>query len=369
MRKTKAQNLICYPFVSSNSEYITWMYIDLIFTAHQRSVGGDVFSGVCQLFCSQGGPRTRPWPQPSTRQEPSSPYYNQPQLRGHVQMCSVWTSSYRTFPLLDVYKLVQYVARTVGKRIVSIRLKCLLVLSLKHFSYETYVSMTDMSNMDPRSVILFLIFVVWYILGPNLNPENDKMKSLCGINKLLPMVVLIIAVFFADETCAEHAQMLSNFGIGLIVSTFGDLGMIKMKYSFVPNMALISIAQIFYIRTFMQTTFGYDGVLFVIIGSLVSLFFTSDVKKFVHRICCFAFWCLRFVIWWSTCGRWHHSPSLQTLVGATGGALFVVSGLLVFKSQDKSAETSVGLTVTYYLAQLLLTISVVTCGEVLPHVP
>ena len=226
-----------------------------------------------------------------------------------------------------------------------------------------------MSNMDPRRVILFLIFVVWYILGPNLNPENDKMKSLCGINKLLPMVVLIITVFFSDETCAEHAQMLSNFRIGLIVLTFGDLIMIEMKYSFVPNMALISIAQIFYIRTFMQTTFGYDGVLFVIIGSLVSLFFTQDIKKFVYRICCFAFWCLRFAIWWSTCVRWHHSPSLQTLVGATGGALFVVSGFAVFQSQDKSEETSVGLTVTYYLAQLLLTISVVTCGEVLPHVP
>ena len=355
-KNKRTKSYICCPFVSSNSEYITWMYV--IFTAYQGIVEGDVFSGVCQLFCSQGGPHTRPWPQPSTRQEPPFPYYTGTSAPAATSPGSE-----------DMFKLVQYVACTVGKRIVGIRLKCLLVLSLKHPSYETYVSITDMSNMDQRSVILFLIFVVWYILGPNLNPENDKMKSLCGINKLLPMVVLIITVFFADETCAEHAQMLSNFRIGLIVSTFGDLGMIEMKYSFVLNMALISIAQIFYIRTFMQTTFGYDGVLFVIIGSLVSLFFTQDVKKFVHRICCFAFWCLRFAIWWSTCVRWHHSPSLQTLVGATGGALFVVSGFAVFQSQDKSEETSVGLTVTYYLAQLLLTISVVTCGEVLLHVP
>ena len=46
----------------------------------------------------------------------------------HVQTCSTWTSSYRdtTHPL-DMLRLDHYVAWTVGKPVVGIWLKCLLV--------------------------------------------------------------------------------------------------------------------------------------------------------------------------------------------------------------------------------------------------
>ena len=45
----------------------------------------------------------------------------------HVQSCSNWTSLQWT---PDMFKLVYFTARTVGKQVVGIRLKCLLVRSL-----------------------------------------------------------------------------------------------------------------------------------------------------------------------------------------------------------------------------------------------
>ena len=43
----------------------------------------------------------------------------------HVQTCPIWTSLYS--PLPEMFKHFHYEARTVGKRVVDIRLKCLLV--------------------------------------------------------------------------------------------------------------------------------------------------------------------------------------------------------------------------------------------------
>ena len=81
-------------------------------------------------------PCTGPWPLPLFVQglpSPGTPLCAGDLPRyGHVQTCSIWTSLYRD-PSSPSLKLVQYEARTVGKRTVGTQLKCFLVMNKKRF--------------------------------------------------------------------------------------------------------------------------------------------------------------------------------------------------------------------------------------------
>ena len=75
---------------------------------------------VCHSVCSQGVPVWDPGPCPHLYIGP------QPRPR-HVLTCSTRTSLYNDLPSPDMLKLVHCKAWTVSKRVVGIRLKCLLL--------------------------------------------------------------------------------------------------------------------------------------------------------------------------------------------------------------------------------------------------
>ena len=101
-----------------------------IVTVRQRSVEGNVFSHVCLSVHKWGESLflnpllvqcSCPHPRHAQTSSTWTSLYRDPY--GYVQTWSTWTSLHP----MDMFKLVDCIAHTVGKRVVSIRLKCLLV--------------------------------------------------------------------------------------------------------------------------------------------------------------------------------------------------------------------------------------------------
>ena len=81
---------------------------------------GNIFSRVCLSFCPQGSPHTgpRPWPWPPAI---TTPY------RDFPWPCPPPPLQYTVTPHPDIFEVVYYVACTLGKQALDIRLKYLLV--------------------------------------------------------------------------------------------------------------------------------------------------------------------------------------------------------------------------------------------------
>ena len=233
-----------------------------------------------------------------------------------------------------------------------------------HNVFFTVDSQLTMDNTKFVAYIL-LVLIVFYLSYPNwISPEETVML---GVFKILPILVLILTVVQKQEVDYTHAQQMKYFIIGLIFSLFGDLFMNWKSTCFIPAMSMFAITLIFYIQTFRLKPTGYEAAAFCFTSGFVSfMFLLPGIKERMLQTLVFMYCGLLMTNWWRTIVRWQNSPSLVNMLAVLGGLSLVVSdfiiGLNTWKFPNKVPYAFVMIMSTHYLAQLLLTFSVVNYG-------
>ena len=222
--------------------------------------------------------------------------------------------------------------------------------------------------MENRTFALFVILVLlfFYVAYPDLNAYPDE-TALAATFKILPIATLLLAVVQTQEVDDAHAQQLKYFKYGLIFSMGGDILMHFRHQFFMVSMAVFFIAHLFYLKCFRLRPVGFEAASFCFTSGFVSfMFLLPGIKGRLLQGCVCLYASLVMATWWRTIVRWQLAPSLMNLLGAAGGLAFAVSdfiiGLDAWKFPGKVRYASCMVMVTYYLAQFLLTMSVVNYG-------
>ena len=212
-------------------------------------------------------------------------------------------------------------------------------------------------------IFVLLVFIYFYVSYPNLRNYPDE-TVLVAIFKILPIVTLLVTVAETPEVDIVHAQQMKYFKYGLIFSLLGDIFMNWPNDYSLEAMGLFVIAHLFYIKAFGWKPRGYESALFCFTSGFVSfMFLLPGIKGRMLQTAVFMHCALIMATWWRTIARWQHFPSLVNLLGVAGSLSFAVSdfiiGLDTWKFPKRVPYAMVMIMATYYLAQLLLTISIV----------
>ncbi len=223
-------------------------------------------------------------------------------------------------------------------------------------------------TMNLRTLSLFFILEIsFFILTYTSIYDYPESTVKSALLKILPILTLLFAVYQTSPIDAVHANLRKYFSLGLAFSLVGDIFMNWPKELLVPGMIFFSIAHIFYTAAFGLKPFGYEAASFCATSSFVSfLFVLPGIKERALKTGVFLYGGLISVTWWRTIVRWQQKPSLPNLIGAAGGLLFLISDFTIALDRWKYPQNvpcaSAFIMVTYYLAQLLLTVSVTKYG-------
>ena len=233
--------------------------------------------------------------------------------------------------------------------------------------FSLLVLFSDSAAMDHTKFAAFIILVLvfFFVSYPNLTQPEETVTL--GFFKILPMLTLIYTVTQTPEVDEVHAQQMKHFKYGLIFSVVGDIFMNWKSAHFIPAMGMFALAQLFYIRSFRLKPTGYEAASFCFTSGFVSfMFLLPGIKERGLQTAVFIYGGLVMAVWWRTIVRWQTTPSLINMLGVFGGLSFAVSdfiiGLDTWKFPKRVPYAFAMIMTTYYLAQLLLTLSVVNYG-------
>ena len=221
--------------------------------------------------------------------------------------------------------------------------------------------------MDNTKFVAFILLVLifFFMAYPNLTQGEETLTL--GFFKTLPILILIYTVVQTPAVDEIHAHQMKCFKYGLIFSLFGDMFMNWKSTYFIPGIAMFAIALVFYIQAFRLKPTGYEAASFCFTSGFVSfMFLLPGIKERGLQTAVFIYGGLIMAVWWRTIVRWQITPSLVNMIGVLGSLSFAVSdfiiGLDTWKFPKKVPYAFTMIMSTYYLAQLLLTLSVVNYG-------
>ncbi|XDD44631.1 lysoplasmalogenase [Leptospira sp. WS60.C2] len=203
-----------------------------------------------------------------------------------------------------------------------------------------------------KEIVLFVLFSIVHLLAIVTISKEDAMYL---PSKVIPIFILIFGLFRFFPTLEKRGKLVA---IGLVFSAFGDtfLAIPKEGY-FVPGLGSFLIAQLIYayaftldskIKPILAIPFLIFGSSFFIVLAPKLGELTIPVGFYISAIC---------LMGWRAAAR--NSITKPFYLGLLGALVFILSDSIIAYSMFLNREmdrtvASLGIMVTYYLAQLLI---------------
>ncbi|MCW7492424.1 lysoplasmalogenase [Leptospira sp. 2 VSF19] len=203
-----------------------------------------------------------------------------------------------------------------------------------------------------KEIVLFVLYSIVHFFAIATITKEDVLYL---PSKIIPILILIVALFRYFPSLEKRGKLIA---IGLVFSLFGDsfLALPKQGY-FVFGLGSFLIAQLIYsyaftldskIKPILAIPFLLFGCSFflILVPKLGSLL--VPVGVYISAIC---------LMGWRAAAR--NSSSKPFYLGLIGALVFILSDSIIAYSMFLKPEmdrftASMGIMVTYYIAQLLI---------------
>ncbi|SON52442.1 conserved membrane protein of unknown function [Vibrio tapetis subsp. tapetis] len=180
--------------------------------------------------------------------------------------------------------------------------------------------------------------------------------------KPIPIVLMMVAIFLnsaPDVGLTRYAWLIVS---GLVMSAIGDVFLMQPRDKFIPGLVAFLMAHLFYSGAFWMLVEGdmvwwLPAVLFSA-GIMIVLILLPYLNAMLIPVTVYMLVIIQMA--WAAGELYLTVPSMMSIVAFSGALIFLVSDLtLAFhRFKQPSQVKQVFLMVTYYLAQLGITYSV-----------
>lgn len=219
-----------------------------------------------------------------------------------------------------------------------------------------------MKSVGPKLVPFFKTLAIYFVLFG----DGSKLESIfyCAI-KCLPIISLIIFVLLHGMSFSEYYSYSRKILIGLVFSCFGDAFLVwKSLGYFDHGVAMFAIAQVMYASAFgLKPVNPSAGVACSVLAAMTYSFLFPGLNGLMVYICMIYVSLIGFMVW-RAIARVQFFNDLWTwtkLCGCAGALCFIVSDFVIAYDRFVSPVpySHQIIMVTYYAAQLGITLSVV----------
>ncbi|TGL62443.1 lysoplasmalogenase [Leptospira jelokensis] len=203
-----------------------------------------------------------------------------------------------------------------------------------------------------KEIVLFVLFSIVHLLAIVTITKEDLFYL---PSKIIPILILIVSLFRFFPSLEKRGKLVA---VGLVFSLFGDsfLAIPKEGY-FVPGLGSFLVAQLIYsyaftidskIKPLLAIPFLLFGSSFFMVLAPKLGALMIPVGFYISAIC---------LMGWRAASR--NSISKPFYLGLLGALVFILSDSIIAYSMFLNREmdrslASLGIMITYYLAQLLI---------------
>ncbi|KOO09361.1 lysoplasmalogenase [Vibrio hepatarius] len=199
-------------------------------------------------------------------------------------------------------------------------------------------------------IVLLCVVHVWSI--------DKKYRWIFYLSKATPVFLMSALVLVDSPNSQDYAYWI---GVGLIASAIGDLFLMHPKDKFIEGLSCFLCAHILYSYAFFTQieqplTLWLPAVLFSV-GLIVYLLLLPTLDNMKLPVAVYTSAIL--VMAWGATEVWLEAEHPLAAYGAMGAFIFIVSDLVlaIDRFRTTSAFSRHVVMVTYYTAQVLLTLS------------
>lgn len=219
--------------------------------------------------------------------------------------------------------------------------------------------------MGAYKVAVFLALCGLFFLmafGPDKWNQAPEESPRTLMFKMLPMLTLLLMVHYTKPLDNAHRRYKQYVYTGLVFSMCGDMALVWKTDLFIPGLLFFAIAHVCYMLGFRFRPLGLgSGLLCMTSATVLVQFFLPQIKEGVLKYLVAMYIYMIFTMFWRSHVRWQQDPRWDSLSASIGAVIFIVSDFIIAftKWHHDIYLGSVGVMVTYYLAQLLISLSVV----------
>jgi uncharacterized membrane protein YhhN len=190
---------------------------------------------------------------------------------------------------------------------------------------------------------------------------DRKNRTIFYLTKATPILMMAYLVLSFEGHSNQTYVLL--IGAGLLLSSIGDLFLMHPKDAFIQGLGAFFFAHIVYSMAFFNavSSFSYTTLsLLLAIGVIVYLFLLPTLGEMKYPVAVYSLAILSMA--WGAIELWSTSPYISAAYGALGAIVFIASDLVlaIDRFRSSSAFSRHVIMITYYTAQALLTLSVLS---------
>lgn len=204
------------------------------------------------------------------------------------------------------------------------------------------------------AIALICLIHIWSI--------DKKNRTIFYVSKATPIFLMAVLVF-SHSSQLNHSYAL-YIGAGLLLSSIGDLFLMHPKDKFIEGLSAFFLAHVAYTLAFciaVDTSFHLTTLsLLTALGVITYLFLLPSLGEMKLPV---AVYCIAILAMaWGAIEFWSASPYINAGYAAVGAIVFIISDLVlaIDRFRSSSAFSRHVIMVTYYTAQSLLTLSVIS---------
>jgi len=202
-------------------------------------------------------------------------------------------------------------------------------------------------------IVFTCVIHVWSI--------NQSNRWIFYLSKPTPILLMSFLVFLNHN---EQTNYTLWIGIGLLLSSLGDIYLMHPKDKFIQGLGAFLFAHLAYsIAFFSAVDMQVNAWIFLTllsIGTLIYLLLLPSLGNWKLPIAVYSLGILAMA--WGTIEHWNAALGSGAGYAVLGALIFIVSDvvLAVDRFRSQSAFSRHVIMITYYTAQILLTLSAVT---------
>jgi uncharacterized membrane protein YhhN len=211
-------------------------------------------------------------------------------------------------------------------------------------------------------LVPYLLLVLVYIFGFGVHRSTPPPGTLVSaVFKCLPIAYLLFLMVIAPKIDPEHNSYRYAIAAGYVFSMGGDWCLNWPKTLFLPGLGLFAVTQLCYTWGFGSSPFGGQTLFMFVLAAMFTLkVLVPGIKERSLSIAVIFYISLLGLMGWRATARHKEHRQWDTWMAMAGAVIFIVSDFTIAFNRwnMKVPRAILIIMVTYYIAQMLLAISV-----------